>query len=199
MKHRPRIAGCSFALLALSFALCAMAAGRPVRALKAGTFDPPRVAPELGLDSSNGGRLSLADYRGKVVLLEFGFSNCPNVCPMTLAVLGQLRKRLGADADRVQVVFVTVDPERDTAKQLRAYLRGFDPGFVGGTGTPARLAAVRKNYGVMAQRKNVGDGYTVGHSSSVYLIDRKGRLRAMMPYGRQADDYVHDIRILLGE
>jgi protein SCO1 len=99
----------------------------------------------------------------------------------------------------VQVIFVTVDPERDTAGQMRAYLRGFDPTFVGGTGTSAQLAGVRKRYGVMAQRRNVGDSYTVGHSSSVYLIDRKGRLRAMMPYGASAADYIHDVRVLLAE
>lgn len=199
MNLRRRLAGCSLALLALCSGLHAVAGNRPVAALKAGTFDPPRLAPVLRLASSNGGGLSLADYRGKVVLLEFGFSNCPNVCPMTLAVLAQARKQLGADARHVQVVFVTVDPERDTARQLRAYLGGFDRSFVGATGTPAQLAAAREAYGVMAKRKDIGDGYTVGHYSSVYLIDREGRLRAMMPYGRQAGDYVHDLRILLHE
>jgi protein SCO1/2 len=82
---------------------------------------------------------------------------------------------------------------------MQAYLRGFDPTFVGGTGTPTQLADVRKSYGVMAERKAVGSSYTVGHSSSVYLIDRKGLLRGMMPYGRLPDDYVHDVRALLSE
>jgi protein SCO1/2 len=187
----------SIVLLALACAPLAAAAGPGP--LKAGTFDPPAAAPELALQASNGGPLSLARYRGRVVLLEFGFTNCPNVCPTTLAVLAQVRKRLGAAARDVQVVFVTVDPERDTAEQLRAYLHGFDPSFVGGTGTPAQLAAVRRSYGVMAQRKAVGDSYTVGHSSSVYLIDRQGRLRAMMPFGRPPADYLHDVKVLLAE
>jgi protein SCO1 len=167
--------------------------------LKAGVFEPPRAAPEISLQASNGGELTLANYRGKIVLLGFGFTSCPEVCPTTLAVLAQARKRLAAQADRVQVVYVTVDPERDDANRMRGYLAGFDPTFVGGTGKPEQLDAVRKNYGVQAERKSVGNSYTVGHSSSVYLIDRKGLLRAMMPYGRTPDDYVHDVRLLLSE
>lgn len=196
MQPRRLLACLSSAILALAVAMPAIAGGA---SLKAGTFDPPAPAPELALQASSGGALSLARYRGSVVLLEFGFTNCPKVCPTTLALLAQVRKRLGAEARQVQVVFVTVDPERDTAEQLRAYLRGFDPTFVGGTGTPAQLAAVRQHYGVVAQRRAVGDSYTVGHSSSVYLIDRKGLLRAMMPYGSPPQDYVHDIKALLAE
>ena len=188
---------CWAAIAALLSTMCAIAADRPT--LKAGVFEPPRSAPEISLEASTGGTLSLADYRGKVILLGFGFTSCPEVCPTTLAVLAQARKRLGAQADQVQVVYVTVDPERDSADRMRAYLKGFDPTFVGGTGTPAQLEAVRKDYGVMAERKKIGDSYTVGHSSSVYLIDRKGLLRAMMPYGRLPDDYVHDLRALLSE
>ena len=133
------------------------------------------------------------------MLLEFGYTSCPKVCPTTLATLAQARRKLGDAARQVQVVFVTVDPERDDAGRMRAYLKGFDPTFVGGTGTPAQLEAVRTRYGVIAQRHNVGDGYVVGHSSSVYLIDRQGRLRGMMPFGSVADDYVHDVRALLAE
>jgi protein SCO1/2 len=187
----------SIAVMGLAMAAAATAAGRAT--LKAGAFDPPAAVPEIALVSSHGGTLSLARYRGKVVLLEFGFTNCPQVCPMTLATLAQARRQLGAEASKVQVVFVTVDPQRDDAARMRAYLKGFDPTFVGGTGTPAQLAAVRARYGATAQRKAVGDSYTVGHSSSVYLIDTKGRLRGMMPYGRPAADYVHDVRALLAE
>jgi len=197
MNLRARLAGWSIAIVGLLAVLGAVAADKPT--LKAGVFEPPRAAPELALDASSGGKLSLASYRGKVVLLGFGFTSCPEVCPTTLAVLAQARKKLGAQADQVQVVYVTVDPERDSADRMRAYLRGFDPTFVGGTGAPTQLAQVRKSYGVMAERKDVGTGYTVGHSSSVYLIDRKGLLRGMMPYGRLPDDYVHDVRALLSE
>jgi protein SCO1/2 len=171
----------------------------PPAALRAGTFAPPAAAPDFALAGSDGGALSLARFRGRVVLLQFGFTTCPKVCPTTLATLAAARKRLGAQAADVQVVFVTVDPERDDPARLHGYLRGFDPSFVGGTGTPAQLAAVRARYGVVAQKKPDGESYTVGHSSSVYLIDRAGRLRAMMPYGSPPDDFVHDLRTLLAE
>lgn len=197
MKHQRPVSGLLTVAAALLSAVAALAGDRAT--LKAGVFEPPRAAPELSLIASNGGALSLADYRGKVVLLGFGFTSCPEVCPTTLAVLAQARKRLGALGEQVQVVYVTVDPERDSAERMKAYLRGFDPTFVGGTGTPAQLAEVRKNYGVMAERKPAGNSYTVGHSSSVYLIDRDGLLRGMMPYGRTPDDYVHDVRALLNE
>lgn len=197
MKYSGRIAGWLTALTLLLSAICAGAANRPT--LKAGVFEPPRAAPELSLEASNGGKLALADYRGKVILLGFGFTSCPEVCPTTLAVLAQARKRLGAQGEQLQVVYVTVDPERDSADRMRAYLRGFDSTFVGGTGTAAQLAAVRKNYGVLAERKPMGNSYTVGHSSSVYLIDRNGLLRGMMPYGRLPDDFAHDVRALLSE
>lgn len=197
MQHPERIAKL-LVTLALSWsALVTGAAERP--ALRAGVFEPPRAAPELSLEASSGGPLSLAEHRGKVVLLGFGFTSCPQVCPTTLGVLAQARKRLGPLGEQVQVIYVTVDPERDTADRMRAYLKGFDPTFVGGTGTPAQLAVVRKNYGVMAERKNIGNSYSVAHSSSVYLIDRNGLLRAMMPYGRAPEDYVHDLQALLSE
>ena len=197
MNLQGRVAGSLTAVAMLLYAMCALAADRPK--LKAGVFEPPRAAPELSLQASSGGKLSLANYRGKVILLGFGFTSCPEVCPTTLAMLAQARKRLGAQAGQLQVVYVTVDPERDSAERMRGYLRAFDPTFVGGTGTPAQLAAVRKHYGVMAERKAIGNSYSVAHSSSVYLIDRKGLLRGMMPYGRLPDDYVHDVRALLSE
>ena len=197
MKHHGGIASTLTTFAASLLAIGAVAADRAT--LKAGVFEPPRAAPELSLEASSGGKLALANYRGKVVLLGFGFSSCPEVCPTTLATLAQARKRLGAQAEQLQVVYVTVDPERDNTERMRAYLRGFDPSFVGGSGTPDQLAAVRKNYGVMAERKPFGDSYTVAHSSSVYVIDQKGLLRGMMPYGRLPDDYVHDVRALLSE
>ncbi len=198
MKNKPSLAAWTAAVLALLLVHGAAAAERPTR-LKAGVFDPPRAAPALSLQSSNGGALSLQAYRGQVVLLGFGFTSCPEVCPTTLAVLASARKRLGAQAGQVQVVYVTVDPERDDAERMRTYLTAFDPSFVGGTGTPAQLAAARASYGVMAERQAVGDGNFYAHSSSVYLIDRKGRLRGMMPYGRTPEDYAHDVRVLLAE
>jgi protein SCO1/2 len=168
------------------------------RELRAGVFDPPRAAPELALAGSDGAPVTLQRFRGKVVVLAFGFTHCTKVCPVTLAVLASARRALGADAAGVQVVYVTVDPERDDAKRMHDYLAAFDPTFVGATGDAQQLAAVRKLYGVVAQRVAEEKGYGFSHSSFTYLIDRAGKLRALMPYGQSADDYAHDLRILLG-
>ncbi len=167
--------------------------------LKAGVFDPPRAAPEFTLQGSNGQPLKLSDFRGKIVILGFGFTSCPDVCPTTLGVLAQAHKKLGAQGKDVQVVYITVDPERDTPERMHAYLNSFDPSFVGGTGPAEQLAAVRKEYGIQANRKQYGENYTFGHSSFIYLIDRKGLLRALMPYGHSPDDYVHDAKLLLAQ
>lgn len=187
------------ALLLLSLLLagpCASAAD----ALKAGTFAPPRAAPELALDATDGAPFKLAKYHGKVVVLEFGYTHCVDVCPVSLAVLAQARKKLGAAGADVQVVFVTVDPERDSVAHLRRYLAQFDPGFIGVSGTPAQVAAVLKAYGISATRKAV-DGapgeYTMHHSSYLYFIDPQGMQRALMPFGHPADDIVHDLALLL--
>ena len=181
--------------------LFAEAAPKPASAqpaLKAGVLSPVMTAPALKLQGTDGQPIDLARYKGKVVLLAFGFSNCGEVCPITLATLAGARKKLGADAANVQVVYVTVDPERDTAAQMKKYLAAFDPTFIGGVGTRAEIDAAQKNYGISSSKNANPDGsYTIGHSSSIYMIDRAGGLRAVMPYGRSSDDFAHDLRILL--
>ena len=165
---------------------------------KAGTLSPVMPAPEVALTGSDGKPFSVARFRGKVVLLAFGFSNCGEVCPITLATLAGARRKLGADAADVQVAYVTVDPERDDAAQMKKFLASFDPTFVGGVGTRRQLEAAYQSYGISINKVTNADGsYTIGHSSSIYMIDRSGRLRAVMPYGHSSDDFVHDLRILL--
>jgi protein SCO1 len=184
-------------VLFASFLWCAVSAhADEVATLKAGVFDPPRPAPDFTLQGSDGSTLKLSTYRGKVVLLGFGFTSCAAVCPITLGTLAQVQKKLGEQARDLQVIYITVDPERDDAAQLKRYLGSFNPAFVGGTGTDAQLAAVRKDFGIAAEKVAGPDGsYT--HSSFIYLIDREGRLRALMPFGHVADDFVHDVRILM--
>jgi len=185
---------------AVACALWCGAGASGADALRAGVFDPPRPAPDFALAGSNGAPLRLSAYRGKVVVLAFGFTSCPEVCPTTLATLASARQQLPAEQARdVQVVYVTVDPERDDAARMKSYLAGFDPSFVGGTGSEEALAAVRGDYGISATRRASADGYGYSHSSFTYLIDRAGSLRALMPYGHPADDYAHDLAILLGE
>jgi len=185
--------------LILSLLLVASAAASQPPALKAGVFDPPRQAPDFTLQGSNGADLKMSAFRGKVVLLAFGFTSCTEVCPTTLAAFADAHRKLGAAADNVQVVYITVDPERDVPERMKKYLAGFDKTFIGGTGAPAQLAAVRKDYGISAEKKLYGSDYTYVHSSFVYLIDRRGRIRALMPYGHSPDDYVHDLNRLLAE
>ena len=199
MTHRSIQTISCVALCLVSLVLGALARAADAPRFKAGVFEPPHPAPDFSLASTRGGPVTLSEFRGKVVVLGFGFTSCPEVCPTTLAVLAAARKKLGADAADVQVVYVTVDPERDTPEHLKKYLSTFDPAIVGASGTPAQLAAVRARYGIQAEKKVFGDSYAYAHSSSILLIDRRGALRALMPYGHPTDDYVHDLRILLGE
>jgi len=189
------LAGAPLALLLLF----ASAASTDAPALKAGVFSPSRPAPDFSLRGSDGRGLTLSRYHGKVIVLSFGYTSCSNVCPITLATLAQARRSLGSLAADLQVVYVTVDPERDSAERMQAYLRSFDATFLGGTGTADELAAVRKQYGILAEKKGSGSDYTIAHSSYTLLIDRSGNVRALMPYGHSAEDYAHDLKILVRE
>lgn len=185
---------------ALLLLLALIASNASAQAMKAGTFDPPRDAPDFSLPATDGGELTMREYRGKVVVLGFGFTTCPEVCPVTLATLAAARKQLGDDARDVQVVWITVDPERDDAKRLGDYVTAFDASFVGGTGSEEQLVAVRKEYGVQAAKvEKDGQPYSYSHSAFTWLIDRHGKLRALMPYGHSAADFAHDLRLLLAE
>jgi len=203
MNHTCATAGSiarrGFATAALSLLLVKASAAGTSGAFKAGTFDPPRLAPDFSLQGSDGHELRIDRFRGKVVLLAFGYSSCTEVCPVTLATFAQARRQLGAAATDVQVVYVTVDPQRDVPERLKKFLGNFDSTFIGGTGTDSQLATVRKEYGVTARKIPYGDSYTYAHSSFTYLIDRKGQIRALMPYGHGTDDYVNDLTILLKE
>lgn len=195
--RRRRIA---LALAAAAFTLVsALAGATQAPAFRAGRFDPPRPAPDFSLQGTDGHELTMKGYRGKVVLLAFGYSSCTAVCPVTLATLAAARRELGSAASDVQVLYVTVDPEQDVPAHLEAFLHKFDASFVGGTGTATQLAGVRKDYGISAQKLVTADGYAYSHSSFTYLIDRAGKIRALMPYGHSPDDYVNDLRILVNE
>lgn len=203
MKSLARPAGRVLAASLLSL-FCIAAEAATTSELRAGVFDPPRAAPDFSLKGSNGSELKLSRFRGKVVALGFGYTHCPGVCPTTLAYLAQAKKKLAAAGSDFQVVYVTVDPERDTPATLKTFLASFDPTFIGASGTPQELAAVRKAYGVTVSDKIYVEtmpksNYFLDHSSFVYLIDRGGELRAMMPFGVSADDMEHDVRVLLSK
>ena len=168
--------------------------------LRSGTFDPPREAPAFSLDGSNGRKLGLRDQLGKVVIVEFGYTFCEEVCPITLAHLTEAYKKLGSEASDIQLIYVTVDPARDNPERLREHLTAFNPTFLGATGTPDELQAVLKTYGVVAKQvasKNPALPYAMDHSSSLYLVDRQGKLRGLVPFNTPVDDIVHDLGFLL--
>jgi protein SCO1 len=167
---------------------------------KSGVFDPPSAAPDFELQGSNGSPLVLSKFRGKVVAIAFGFTYCQRVCPVTLANLSEVFKKLGPAAADVQVIFVSVDPDRDSPSRLREFLQSFNPSFLGATGKKGQIDAVRQAYGVFADRvpsENRKVGYEVHHSSSIFLIDREGKLRVLVPFGRPPPTILNDINLLL--
>lgn len=152
----------------------------------------------LELIDHNGQRRTLSDFKGKVVTLFFGFTHCPDVCPTTLSEMAVVMKELGADAGRLQVLFVTVDPERDTADLLKRYVPAFNPSFLGLTGSADEIARAAKEFKIYYQKQPLkGGGYTMDHSAGTYIIDGEGRLRLFAQYGAGAPALLHDIRQLL--
>lgn len=153
---------------------------------------------KLELVDHTGRTRHLEDWRGKAVVLFFGFTHCPDVCPTTLAETASALKQLGPDAKRVQVLFVTVDPERDTQAALAQYVTAFDPGFIGLRGDEEATRQVAKEFKIYYEKRKQGDGYTVDHSAQTYVIDPQGRLRLLVRHDRLAQDLAHDLRVLLG-
>jgi protein SCO1/2 len=141
----------------------------------------------------------LEDFRGKAVVVFFGFTHCPDVCPTTLADIAAAMKTLGSDADRVQPLFITVDPERDSAADLDKYVKAFDPRFIALRGDAAATQRVAKDFKIYFEKRKQGDTYTVDHSSQSYVIDPKGRLRLLVRPDRLASDLAPDLRTLLSE
>ncbi|TAL74590.1 MAG: SCO family protein [Rhodanobacter sp.] len=159
--------------------------------------------PDLKFQLTNdqGKAVTAADYRGNVVLLYFGYTHCPDVCPLTLAHIHAALNKLGAEADGARILFVTVDPTRDTPSVLHAYVNAFDQRAVGLTGTPAAIEALSKRYRSAFSREP-GDGhgnYEVSHSSGIYVFDRKGHPRVLSTPGTPQADLVHDLDLLLNE
>jgi protein SCO1/2 len=140
---------------------------------------------------------SLGDFRGKVVLLTFGYTHCPDVCPTTLAKFAEVRRLLGADAARVQGLFVTVDPERDSAELLRNYVPSFDPTFIGLRGTEEQTDAATRSFHANYQIVDYHGNILVDHTASTYLIDALGRMRVVAPYDQSARALADDVSALL--
>ena len=158
----------------------------------------PDTAPDFSLTTHTGQPASLRDFRGKLVVMFFGYTHCPDVCPATLGVTAKAMDLLGKKAEDIQVLFITVDPERDTPERLTEYITYFDPNFTGLTGTPEEIAQVAALYGVYYARQAAeGEGYWLDHTASTLVIDRTGRLKLILPFGTSAEDMAADLRMLL--
>lgn len=158
-----------------------------------------RMGGDFVLPSTRGVPLDTRDLRGKVVLLNFGFASCPDVCPTVLARLRQVISELGPDAASAQVVFVSFDPERDSIELLKGYVAHFHPAIIGATGTGTEIAAVGKQYGVVYMKEDTGSaaGYGFAHSDYIYLLDTEGRVRKLYDNGTPTTDISRDVRMLL--
>jgi protein SCO1/2 len=192
-------------LLAMAVLLLALAAGcgPSKRAdFKATDITGADFGRRLELNDQNGVRRSLADFRGKLVVLFFGYTHCPDVCPTTLSDMASAFKLMTPEESKqVQVLFVTVDPERDTPEMLKEYVPYFYPTFLGMYGTPAETAAAAKEFHIYYKKHDEPGviGYLVDHTAGSYVLDRKGRLRLFQPYGTPPADIAHDLKLLLQE
>jgi protein SCO1/2 len=171
----------------------------PSRSFKAVDITGADYARRLDLPDLDGKLRTLSDFRGKLVVVFFGFTQCPDVCPTTLAKMSEVMKLLGDASGKVQVIFVTVDPERDTAQVLREYVGVFDPGFIALRGNAEQLTAVRKEFRLIVQ-KNAGatpTSYTIDHTAASYVFDTEGRPRLYVRHEATAADIAADLRQLL--
>ena len=164
-------------------------------------IDPPVPAADFELTDQNGQKFRLSDQDGEIILLFFGYSNCPDVCPLTMSEYKQMKEMLGEQADQVRFVFVTVDPERDTQARLSEYVNAFDPEIIGLTGSRTELEPVWKSYGVYQAKQETGSaaGYTVDHTSRTYLIDQDGNWQLTYPFEMEKEDILSDVRYLLSQ
>jgi len=184
-------------LVAGALALSGCGAGTPK--FKSSDVTGAGFGRDFALTDPAGKPRTLADFRGKVVVLFFGYTQCPDVCPTTLSALAEAMKTLGADAGRAQVVFVTVDPDRDTAELLSSYVTAFDPSFVGLRGDADAIARTAKEFKILYQKQpgRTPGSYTVDHSAGTFVFDPQGRLRLYVGNGQGAEVFAHDIRELL--
>ena len=162
--------------------------------------EPYPVATEIDLARADGSRFRLSELRGDIVLLFFGYTSCPDVCPATMAKLRQALSELKqTDAERIKVVFVTVDPERDTPERVQEYVTQFHPAFIGLSGSTSELEKIWADYGIyreIAQEQSAA-GYIVNHTVRVSLIDQQGHMRVSYSFDTPVEDFVHDLKLML--
>jgi protein SCO1/2 len=183
-------------LLLLMFTVACNAGGT---SLHGSTYDPPSTAPEVAASSTTGEPYQLSDQRGKSVLLFFGYTYCPDVCPATLAKMTWVFEQLGERGDRVTFAFISVDPQRDSVERLERHLQHFDPRFIGLRLEGGALAAVMQEYGVYAAKDSEGDAetYLISHNARIFLVDPQGRLRTNYDFDTPREAILADLERLL--
>lgn len=189
--------------LCLTLVACGERADTPPQASSFNSIDLAGVpwGHDFRLTDQSGKPHSIADFRGKVVMLFFGYLNCPDMCPTSVAEMAQIRARMGVDRERVQGLFVTIDPKRDKPDVLAQYLSSFDPTFIGLSGDEASTAAAASEFKVFfaAQKPGPQGNYTVDHSGGIYVFDPRGRLRLMLRPGESVESKTADVEKLLKE
>jgi protein SCO1/2 len=179
-------------------ALLLTACGSP--SFRGSVLDKPVTVPDFVLTDQDGGTFRLSDQQGKVVLLFFGYTSCPDVCPTTLATWRKVHEALGDDAEHVRFVFVTVDPERDTPERLGMHVRAFNPDFFGLTGAEEELQPVYGFFDIVFEKDTSSGsalGYLINHTATTFVVDPEGQWRLRETFGTEIEDIVHDIRQLL--
>lgn len=192
-------------LAVLLFTACSGAESEPtatVAPFRGSVLGEPIAAADFELQDQHGQTFRLSEQRGKVVVLFFGYTSCPDVCPTTLSAWKRAYEELGEQVANTRFVFITVDPERDTPARLKTHLELFNPAFIGLTGTLEELEPIYQAYGVYYEKQAAPEsalGYLVSHTSSDYVIDKAGNWRLRHAFGASGQDIAHDIRVLLGE
>jgi protein SCO1/2 len=199
MNRRSLLRATSAPLLATALAPLLVACGETKPQFKAIDVTGAEYARDFQLTDHDGRPRTLKDFRGKAVVVFFGYTHCPDVCPTTLSEIAEAKRLLGPDGAKVQGVFITVDPQRDTPEMLKAYMANFGPDFVALHGTPEQLAAVAKEYKIYYKKVDgkTPDSYTMDHSAGSYVYDPQGRVRLYTRYGTGPEALASDLKLLL--
>lgn len=186
-------------LILLSVILTIAAVGCRPYTFHGTVMQNPSGAPDFSLMSNTGQRVNLDDFRGKLVVLYFGYTFCPDVCPATLVEIAGAMDILGEDAAKVQTIMISVDPERDTPEVLGEYVAHFDPSFLGVTGTEDEIAELATLYGIFYEKHegSAASGYLIDHTATVLVVDENGALKLILPFGTTADEIAEDLAHML--
>ncbi len=200
MRHMQLGVGLLLTLLWLSLAACTVS-GSPAPELRGTEYSEPRQTPQFALQDAQGEPVSLQDFRGKVIPIYFGYTFCPDVCPLTMANLARVQEQLDDGGAQMQVLMITVDPQRDDPATVQNYVDSFHPTFVGLSGSPQQIAAAADPFGVFYQAVEGSEaiGYLVDHTARIFVIDKSGALRVTYSYDAAVDDIAADMRTLIAE